>query len=258
LECREVTKSDKLPEDLERITTIPPKYFDAPDDPERHTECIMTGRAKNHLFACPPFLTEPVPKPKPSTVAMKESPTGGIGIFAGRDIQYGQLLIAERPLLITPAAHTYKIRGGDWVHDYTYEDHIKIMLFEREQLLELAFNRMDEDRKDAYMALANSHKEDGSGPLLGVQRTNGFGIDLNQLTRNDGREPEVKELFSRVAGMDLGEGHRAKLKPQEKCDMYSVIAKDASRMNHRYFVYINSCSNQSYLSNIQLLPERRV
>lgn len=249
MEYRELTNSDKLPDDGERITTIPPKYFEAPDDPDGHTECIMTSGAKNRLFACPPFLTDHVPKPKPNTVIIKESPTGGIGVFAGRDIHYGELLIVERPLLITPATHAYKIRGGDWVDDYTYEDHVKIMCFEQEQHLELAFNRMDEDRKEAYMALANSHKEDGSGPLLGVQRTNGFGIDLNKLTRNDGRGPEIEELLS-SAGMNLSAGQRAKLKPKEKSDMYSVIAKDVSRMNHRYFVYIDACSNQSYLSDI--------
>ena len=117
------------------------------------------------------------------------------------------------------------------------------MYFKQEQHLELVFNRMDEDRKEAYMALANSHKEDGSGPLLGVQRTNGFGVDLNQLTRNDGRGPDSEELLGRFAGMTLSEGQQAKLKPEEKRDMYSVIVKDGSRINHRYFVYIDSSSN---------------
>ena len=161
-----------------RYTTIPPKIFDRPYDPDGYAECIITGDAKKRLFACPSFLSEGVPQPKAGTVTIREAPTGGLGVFAGRDIKYGELLFAERPLLMNPARTAYAIHGGDWVHDYTYEDHIKIMCFERERKLKLAFNRMDEDKKEAYMALANSHTKDGSGPLLGAQRpTNRFGLD---------------------------------------------------------------------------------
>jgi len=227
-----------VPDDYERFTTIPPNS----DAPGRQTECIMTGRAKNRLYACAPFLTEHIPKPRPNTIIMKESPTGGLGIFAGRDIHYGELLIAERPLLITPVAIRYRIRGGAEVDDYTHEDHVKIMLFEQERLLQVAFNRMDEDRKEAYMALVNSHKEDGSGPLLGIQRTNGFGIDLNELTKNDDRAKRIRELANISGGIRPSEEQQEKLKPQENPDFYSVIAKDASRMNHRYLAHIDSCS----------------
>lgn len=45
------------------------------------------------------------------------------------------------------------------------------------QQLEFAVSHMDRIWGDAYMALANSHKEDGSGPLFGVQRTNGFALN---------------------------------------------------------------------------------
>ena len=199
----------------------------------------MTGVAKNRLFACPPFLTESVPRPRPNTITIKESPTGGIGVFAERDIKYRELLIAERPLLMTAAFTKDKIRDVDSAHDYTYEDHIKIMWFEEEQELEMVFNRMDEDRKEAYMALANAHKEDGSGPLMGVQQMNRFWVDLNELTRNGGKGPRYEELIAEFGGMNLSEGQRANLKPQEKLDIYSLIAKDASRMNHRYVLYVD-------------------
>jgi hypothetical protein len=53
------------------------------------------------------------------------------------------------------------------------------------------------------MALANSHKEDGSGPIVGITRTNGLGIS--------GLRP----------GVDDG------------TNMYVAILKDISRLNHR-------------------------
>ncbi|KAG6853239.1 hypothetical protein C0991_005826 [Blastosporella zonata] len=38
------------------------------------------------------------------------------------------------------------------------------------------FERLDPDQQAAFLDLANAHKEDGSGPILGVIRTNGFEV----------------------------------------------------------------------------------
>jgi hypothetical protein len=35
---------------------------------------------------------------------------------------------------------------------------------------------MEEEKRKAFKELQNSHTEDSSGPLLGVIRTNGFGV----------------------------------------------------------------------------------
>ena len=47
--------------------------------------------------------------------------------------------------------------------------------------------------------------------------------------------PNHEELLGNFAGMNLSEEKTKKLNPKEKQDMYSVTAKDGSRMNHRYF-----------------------
>jgi hypothetical protein len=106
------------------------------------------------------------------------------------------------------------------------------MCFEWEEQLQMVFNRMDEDKKLVFMALANSHKEDGTGPLLGVQRMNEFGLDLSKMMRNGGLVPKSNSLAN-PAGMTLTEGQMSTLKPREEPVMYSVTAKYASRMNHR-------------------------
>jgi len=215
-----ITKDNTRPERIYRAISIPPKYVDRPNDPDGHAECIITSDDEKRLFDCPMFLTDRVPQEKPNTIIIKESSTGGLGMFAARDITYGELLFAERPLLVGPAmqvSHFYPRDG------YTFEDHLKIRSFEREQQLEMAFRRMDDDKKDAYMALANSNKE--GGPLSGIQDTNAFGLDLNELTRNRGVVPEHDELRRDFAA---GVG----LAPLEE-NIYTVTAKNASRMNHR-------------------------
>jgi hypothetical protein len=70
----------------------------------------------------------------------------------------------------------------------------------------LAFSvnhRMDPDAREAFMALANCHREDGSGPITGIVRTNGLSIE--------GLRP----------GMN------------DEVNLYSATCKDISRLNHR-------------------------
>jgi hypothetical protein len=69
---------------------------------------------------------------------------------------------------------------------------------------------MEPENKNAFMELANSHKDDGSGPILGIIRTNGFRVGSNIF---DG--PEMRE-----------DGNNA----------YNGVIKIGSRINHRYCV----------------------
>jgi len=71
-----------------------------------------------------------------------------------------------------------------------------------EKTLREPLDRMDPESRAAYMALANCHTEDGSGPLMGILRTNGLGIS--------GLRPDVKG----------------------KLGIYSTVCKDISRLNH--------------------------
>jgi hypothetical protein len=67
--------------------------------------------------------------------------------------------------------------------------------------IQKAFSQMTPDNQHPYLSLANSHKEDGSRPLSGILRTNGFGIDL----------PTFKYDTTK----------------------YTAIGKEASRLDHR-------------------------
>ena len=216
---QETTNDNIQPDFIHRVVSIPPKYVDRPDDPDGHAECIITTDDEKRLFDCPPFLTERVPHAKPDTITIKESATGGLGMFATRDIAYAELLVAERPLLVAPGVHRSDFHLGKC---RTLEEHIKNMSLEREQQLESAFERMDDEKKEAYMALASSIKKDGL--LSGIHQTNAFRLDLNELTKYGGMVPESEEL-------------RRGLMPQE-LNMYSFVVKTASRLNHRWLLIL--------------------
>ena len=74
-------------------------------------------------------------------------------------------------------------------------------------MLEVAVARMTPVNRNAFMELANSHRDDGSGPILGMIRTNGFWVGSNVF---DG----PKEL-------------------EDGSNAYSAVIKIGCRINHR-------------------------
>ncbi|KAJ7575609.1 hypothetical protein C8J56DRAFT_838010, partial [Mycena floridula] len=160
-------------DELAVVTLPPPEYPNLPNRSDGFTQCFITGYTKNAVLDYPGF---PAAVPQPVTPAHKivQTATKGLGVFTTRKVLVGELLFAERPLLITPQGLWVSddVRSADNTKDRLHQ----IALDEREKRLEILLNRFDSDAdKVRVMALHNSHKEDGSGPILGIVRTNGFG-----------------------------------------------------------------------------------
>ncbi|KAF8584462.1 hypothetical protein K439DRAFT_1346172, partial [Ramaria rubella] len=89
----------------------------------------------------------------------RDSPGKGKGLFATRDIQFGQLIVDERPSIITPT--TFVFPAG-----FTVEEFYKIIL-----------DYLTKDDTKIVLSLANS-----KGPklpsLAGIMATNAIEIDL--------------------------------------------------------------------------------
>ncbi|KAK0461169.1 uncharacterized protein EV420DRAFT_1530686 [Desarmillaria tabescens] len=174
------------------ITTQPPINMDTTlaDFPGGWTECIISAPLKSTILATPGY---PLTIKQPDTRAHRISPSPGkgLGMFATRKLAAGALILSERALLITPATRGIKL---DLSGKYPVEQAKQAMLFDWEKYLEHAFNRMPKEYQTAFMALHNSHTQDGSGPLTGILRTNGYG--LNGL-HDEGR-PGLKGAYSGV------------------------------------------------------------
>ncbi|KAJ6491766.1 hypothetical protein C8R47DRAFT_1121710 [Mycena vitilis] len=121
-----------------------------------------------------------------------------MGLFATRALHAGELILSERPLLISPASFELPIPPNFNLAQYT-----QLLLMESEKSVAISVDRMSPESKAAFMALGNSHMEDGSGPCLGIVRTNALGIS--------GLRPGV-------------EGPTSK---------YGAIPEYISRLNHR-------------------------
>ena len=80
-----------------------------------------------------------------------------------------------------------------------------------EQMMEAICSRMSPETLKKYTSLYNSHKTDGSGPLTGIGRTNGFDLGIDDLQ----------------AAKEVGRGEAR----------YSTTGALSSRINHRYDVH---------------------
>jgi hypothetical protein len=97
----------------------------------------------------------------------------GKGIFATRDIQLGEIIFAERPLLVLPRVLVPTANVDLSAHSKA--ESTKILMFQREQQLEIAVGRMEPGRRAEFMALVNRRPEDGR--LNGIVNTNGYEVD---------------------------------------------------------------------------------
>ncbi|KAJ6593425.1 hypothetical protein B0H19DRAFT_917505 [Mycena capillaripes] len=174
------------------FTTVPMNVHEN----EPVTECFFFPGSKEVLMNIPGF-PQPLIHPTTPAFRMTTIPGKGLGLVSTRDLRMGDLILTERPLLISA-------RGMELVFppNFTHEQRLQYTLNELERYLQIALGRMRPDAKAAYMALQNSHTEDGSGPAVGIMRTNGLCID--------GLRP----------GME------------EQVDMYSATCKEISRLNH--------------------------
>jgi len=94
----------------------------------------------------------------------------------------GDLILSERPLSLV----CRELQTDVNVPASTpMAQRIQAALREWETTLDVGVKRMSTKNQDVYRSLANSHTDDGSGPLLGILRTNGFGVSLGKDEQGD-------------------------------------------------------------------------
>lgn len=126
-------------------------------------------------IASTPGLGSPVPVPLDKMYRISEAPGKGVGMLADRDINAGELVVAERPLVIVPAKiHTH--RPSMIPAHLTMEQVMQVLLCDTESMYSPVFDRLTPAAREAFYKLADSHLHDGSGPIMGRIRTNAFGV----------------------------------------------------------------------------------
>jgi len=153
------------------ITTVP--NHSLPND--EACEWIVNGSTKGKVLNAPGYPAR-IPKPsRPDLFEVRSTLDMGVGLFAKRNIKRGDLILAERPLLVSPRAVSSLSQGPER-SNYTTRQFQQVVMFEYESMLEKVIERLSRGNQAAFRALHNAHTGDGSGPLLGIIRSNGYGI----------------------------------------------------------------------------------
>ncbi|KAJ7125153.1 hypothetical protein C8R44DRAFT_980376 [Mycena epipterygia] len=161
------------------------------------SECLLSSETKAKIVSTPGFPSNILRPPKVRH-RIGPVPGKGLGTFSTMVLHTGDLILSERALMIAPVAIG---PSHDIPSHFSLEQVEQIQLAQREQILQASFDRMDTQYKKAYKELANSHLHDGSGPIFGVSRTNGLGVDPLTI---EGDPPQF----------------------------YSAVCKEISRLNH--------------------------
>ncbi|KAF7297890.1 ER lumen protein-retaining receptor [Mycena chlorophos] len=176
-------------------TTLPPVEL-TPNEP--HTECLFVQGTKEIFLQKTPGFPQPLPSPPASPAfRLADIPGKGKGLIATRSLKQGDLILVERPLMITTVGVPVK-----YPETFTQAQIAQHSLNEFERYAAIVVDRLEESRREAFFALQNSHTEDGSGPIVGRTRTNGLGL---------------ANLQPGASGLE---------------SMYSAICDHISRLNH--------------------------
>ncbi|KAJ3515325.1 hypothetical protein NLJ89_g1836 [Agrocybe chaxingu] len=190
------------------VSTIPLHFEDGPGDPDGHSEWIVSGPTYDKILKSPSF-PGPIPKPRRHNMyVVKPSRGMGLGVFATCDIEAGELIFSERPLLVYPSAAAPLEASNPYIRLSSSKGrNAQRNAIEYEQLAEVALERMTEEGRAAFLSLANAHGGDNR-PLVAIIKTNGY------LT-NIGDEPDPR----------LGEDYARERK-------YGAVCEIGARINH--------------------------
>ncbi|KAG5651989.1 hypothetical protein H0H81_006670 [Sphagnurus paluster] len=181
-------------------TTVPPQRNGETlaDNPDNWSECIfLSRRLKYKIISTPGF---PAPVPRPPNVRHRLGPSAfGTGMFATCDIKMGELVMSERPLLVTSGGipSLYTPPPGD--PKPTAAQIIQATIQEYERLLEYSVSRMLPENRAAFFKLHNAHTKDGSGPILGRIRTNAIGITIDTYEQKDLGSVRYGAVFNEIS-----------------------------------------------------------
>jgi hypothetical protein len=174
-------------------------------DPDGHAFWVTSPSTRAKYYA--QNWPKPLPKIPVKYVVKEVGGDMGIGVFATQDIKKFEPVFLERPYLVYPQQNRMIVIDALLARRLSPNQLFQLNLKKMEEFYSPLVNGlMDENSRQDFMSLANSHKHDGSGPTVGVVRTNGFAIQLGE----------------KLPGLD-----------KDFVSGYGAIGRVASRLNHR-------------------------
>ena len=159
------------------FATIPPAELQSPDDTE--SQCLLPPGVKAKIVATPGF-PQLVDTPNPPRYQVTPIPGAGIGLVATVDLEVGDLIVAERPLIVM----TQALPGGQGRRKFHPNEWLRILV-----------DRLRDENREEFFALHNC-KGNTRPHVVGISDTNSVGIGA--LTGVGGECTAICKIISRA------------------------------------------------------------
>ncbi|KAH0582813.1 hypothetical protein H2248_010721 [Termitomyces sp. 'cryptogamus'] len=168
--------------------------------------CIFQGGQQQRAILSTPGFPSPVPQQTQPRYHLGSSPNDRVGMFASCHIDAGDLVVAERPLVLMPAVATavpVKMPPG---FEASPTQVMQLQMRQYNMILEKCIERLPVDDRKAFYEFKSHDRKEGLGPILDRMEMNGLAVV--------------------VASVDKKEKFRN-----------SAVFKHVSRINHRYGIF---------------------
>ncbi|KAJ7782617.1 hypothetical protein B0H16DRAFT_1682069 [Mycena metata] len=224
-------RSGTLEDGTMTFTTVP--WGVGPDEPV--SECFFFPGSKEVLMKLPgfqPLLTPAAPAFHMVPMAGKGSGKGS-GLVSTRALRLGDLILDERPLFVAARG----VPAPFFAH-FSPAQTRQHEMDQLEKYFDIGMQRIRPENKNAFMALANSHKEDGSGPIFGRASAADYCSSVHKLMRSlTSCSPNTAPRFNMssfsyrlYALRDIAEG-------EELTFQYTDVSQPAAQRNERLRPY---------------------
>lgn len=161
-------------------TTLPPPCSDTDSDDDLNgtTECFIALSLKHVILETIDYQLR-LPKPKSPCCKVREAPASGLGLFATRDIKAGELILAERAIMITPSIICLSPTLSE---NLSVAEKFARSIVAREKILQDLLARTTHRKQAVFQSLFHSQVQDYWGEIFSIQRTNGFALGLSEGT----------------------------------------------------------------------------
>ncbi|KAL4244720.1 hypothetical protein ABKN59_010198 [Abortiporus biennis] len=172
----------------------PPLKIKTLDSPNKNAESLyeLVFTRQPAVLATPGF-PQPLQHPTKKKYNIRAVDGKGLAMFATDDIDVGELIVCERPLVMLQQLVDLPM---SFIRNSSKEAIMQAAMKKTERRLESLIAKMHSKFREQYMSLVNSHHHDGSGPLHGRMRTNAFGM-------RDFYNPEGEKHTCSVVGNEI-------------------------------------------------------
>ncbi|KAF9538636.1 SET domain-containing protein [Agrocybe pediades] len=229
-------------------TPLPLRLAGAPSDPDGNS--IFAGQANTakRILDTPGF-PQPVPKPAGGapTCEVRQTKNMGLGVFATRVINEGELVLAERPLLVAP---TFTLRlNNSFVAGQITSDNIFSVAEETVAYFKAAVERMEPDRKEQYLSLTVEKDVGEYHREMSILRNNAH----NTHVIFDGEKETPLSVYGAVSKIGSRINHSCRPNVVQEFDLksFSLTFRAVRRIGCGEQIFVN------YVSLILPAAERR-